>query len=49
MPEKLFIPFEGDTVLSLILSKAFLLAEDTKITDPSNGKVGDVAMRAEGG
>lgn len=28
------IDFDGDRVLSLILSKAFLLAEDTKITDP---------------
>jgi len=33
--DKLFLPFEGDAVLSIILSKAFLLAEDTKITDPS--------------
>jgi hypothetical protein len=33
--ERLFLPFEGDTVLSVILSKAFLLAEDTKITDPT--------------
>lgn len=31
--ESLFIPFEGDNGLSLILSKAFLLAEDDKITD----------------
>jgi hypothetical protein len=31
----IFLPFEGDTVLSLIISKAFLLAEDKKITDPS--------------
>lgn len=31
--EKLFIPFEGDRGLSIILSKAFLLAEDDKITD----------------
>lgn len=31
--ENLFIPFEGDTGLSIILSKAFLLAEDDKITD----------------
>ena len=29
----LFVPFEGDNGLSLILSKAFLLAEDDKITD----------------
>jgi hypothetical protein len=32
---KLFLPFEGDQTLAVILSKAFLLAEDTKITDPS--------------
>jgi hypothetical protein len=31
--EGLFIPFEGDTGLSVILSKAFLLADDDKITD----------------
>ena len=31
--ENLFLPFEGDTGLSIILSKAFLLAEDDKITD----------------
>jgi len=28
-----FLPFEGDRQLSIILSKAFLLAEDDKITD----------------
>jgi hypothetical protein len=33
--ERVFLPFEGDTVLSLILSKAFLLAEDTRIKDES--------------
>jgi hypothetical protein len=33
--ERLYLPFEGDTVLSVILSKAFLLAEDANITDPS--------------
>jgi hypothetical protein len=33
--ERLFLPFEGDPVLSIILSKAFLLAEDTRITDPT--------------
>ena len=32
---KLFLPFDDDPVLSLILSKAFLLANDTKITDES--------------
>ncbi len=31
--DKLFIPFEGDKGLSIVLSKAFLLAEDDKITD----------------
>jgi hypothetical protein len=29
------LPFEGDRVLSIILSKAFLLADDRKITDPT--------------
>ena len=29
-----YLPFEGDTTLSIILSKAFLLAQDSKITDP---------------
>jgi hypothetical protein len=32
---KSFLPFEGDSLLSLIISKAMLLAEDTKITDPT--------------
>jgi hypothetical protein len=31
----IFLPFEGDTTLAVILSKAFLLANDTKITDPT--------------
>jgi hypothetical protein len=31
--EKVFLPFEGDTQLSVILSKALLLADDTHITD----------------
>ncbi len=31
----LFIPFEGDAGLSIILSKAFMLAADDKITDSS--------------
>ena len=30
---KVFLPFEGDRGLSLVLSKAFLLADDDKITD----------------
>ncbi|BCL79509.1 DUF4132 domain-containing protein [Ktedonobacteria bacterium brp13] len=33
--ESIFLPFEDDTIFSLILSKAFLLAEDTQITDPT--------------
>ena len=32
---KLFLPFDDDPVHSLILSKAFLLANDAAITDPS--------------
>jgi hypothetical protein len=32
---KLFLPFEDDPVLSVILSKAFLLARDTRISDRS--------------
>lgn len=32
---KVFLPFEGDRTLAVILSKAFLLAEDAKITDPT--------------
>ena len=31
--KKVFLPFEGDRTLSLILSKALLLAADNKITD----------------
>jgi hypothetical protein len=30
---KVFLPFEGDTVLSIVLSKAFMLVDDDKITD----------------
>src|SRR5262249_45011644 len=33
--EKIFLPFEGDGTLSVILSKAFLLADDTHIKDAS--------------
>jgi len=33
--ENVFLPFEGDATLSIILSKAFLLAADKKINDPS--------------
>jgi hypothetical protein len=31
--QNVFLPFEGDQTLSIILSKAFLLADDTKIKD----------------
>lgn len=31
----LFLPFEGDRTLSVIVSKALLLAADTRITDPT--------------
>ena len=34
-PARVRLPFEGDNTLSLILSKAFLLADDDKIKDPS--------------
>lgn len=30
-----FLPFEGDRTLSIILSKALMLADDTKIRDPA--------------
>jgi hypothetical protein len=33
--DNLVLPFEGDRTLSIILSKAFLLAADDKIKDPS--------------
>lgn len=31
----MYLPFEGDATLSIILSKAFLLVEDSKIKDPT--------------
>ena len=34
-PENLFLPFEGDGMLSIILSKAVMLADDTRIKDQS--------------
>jgi hypothetical protein len=33
--DDLFLPFEGDGTLSIILSKALLLADDAKIVDPT--------------
>jgi hypothetical protein len=32
---KIFLPFEGDQTLAVILSKALLLADDQKISDPT--------------
>jgi hypothetical protein len=34
-PTDVFLPFEGDRVLAVILSKALMLARDTAITDPT--------------
>ena len=34
-PQAGYLPFEGDRMLAIILSKAMLLADDTKITDPT--------------
>jgi len=34
-PYKVYLPFEGDRTLAVILSKAFMLAADTKIKDHS--------------
>lgn len=33
--ERVFLPFEGDQTLSIIISKAFLLADDKSIKDPT--------------
>ena len=33
--DSIYLPFEGDSLLSVILSKAFLLADDDKIKDPT--------------
>ena len=33
--KRVLLPFEGDGVLSVILSKALLLADDDKVTDPT--------------
>ncbi|WP_211291247.1 DUF4132 domain-containing protein [Kineococcus xinjiangensis] len=33
-PGEVFLPFEGDGILGIVLSKALLLADDTRITDP---------------
>lgn len=33
--DRVFLPFEGDSTLSVVLSKAFMLAADEKIEDPT--------------
>ena len=33
--ERVFLPFEGDATLSVILSKAFMLTDDARIADPT--------------
>ncbi|GLZ82076.1 hypothetical protein Afil01_68830 [Actinorhabdospora filicis] len=33
--DKVFLPFEGDRTLAIVLSKALMLARDTEITDPT--------------
>jgi hypothetical protein len=33
--DRVYLPFEGDHTLAVILSKAFMLAADDKIKDPS--------------
>jgi hypothetical protein len=38
--DSIYLPFEGDTTLSIILSKAFLLSEDQEIKDSTiNGQI----------
>ncbi len=32
---QVFLPFEGDNMMAVILSKALLLAADSKIQDPT--------------
>ncbi|NUT24712.1 MAG: DUF4132 domain-containing protein [Streptomyces sp.] len=34
-PQTGYLPYEGDRMLAVILSKAMMLADDTKITDPT--------------
>ena len=34
-PPKVFLPFEGDAALEVIISKALMLARDDQITDPT--------------
>nr|WP_252980692.1 hypothetical protein [Streptomyces chartreusis] len=34
-PQPGYLPYEGDRLLAVILSKAMMLAADTKITDPT--------------
>lgn len=34
-PQGGYLPYEGDRMLAVILSKAMMLADDTEITDPT--------------
>ncbi|MFJ4472214.1 DUF4132 domain-containing protein [Streptomyces sp. NPDC089424] len=34
-PQSGYLPYEGDRMLAVVLSKAMMLADDTKITDPT--------------
>ncbi len=34
-PGPVYLPFEGDSLLAVVLSKAFLLADDRAIKDPT--------------
>lgn len=42
-PSQVFLPFEGDRMMAVILSKALMLADDTKIADPT------IVMQIRGG
>jgi hypothetical protein len=44
---KVRLPFEGDEILSIILSKAFMLADDDRIKDKSI--VAQIGQRLPGG
>jgi hypothetical protein len=49
-PQDVRLPFEGDGMLAVILSKAFLLANDTEITDPTiTRQIGLPAVGLPGG
>jgi len=47
-PGGIFLPFEGDETLSIIVSKAFLLADDTRIRDRSDPEPDGASDRVPG-